>query len=121
MKTRYITAMLVVLTATGMETQTIKSVLRLTSGDITVDNLISESSKDMQTDILSVANLLKNIIDNNDENTVYNTKSHALARLCMTLKPFKGHHHETVYDTSAQKSLDLQHGSIVIRGPDRLP
>ena len=60
MRNRYITALLVVLTSTGVEAQTIQSALKLALSEVTIEDIVSSSGKQALTaDILSVIQSLK--------------------------------------------------------------
>ena len=45
MRNRYITALLVVLTSTGVEAQTIQSALKLALSEVAIEDIVSSSGK----------------------------------------------------------------------------
>lgn len=117
MVNRYITALLVVLAATGMEAQTYQQALKFALTDISYDEFIQQSeAKALEDDILCALKAIKAASD--DESTT-------------------GHHYflsaplvanETDILTASNQHICLfpviehrfkaPYGSIVIRGPD---
>lgn len=56
---KYITAFLVVLTATGVETQTYQAILKATLGDVAIENLYTyQDFKDLEDNITNIIKLL---------------------------------------------------------------
>ena len=60
MMNRYITALLVVLAATGVEAQTYRSALKLALGDLSVEQIIDQpEAKALEEDLLTIIKALK--------------------------------------------------------------
>ncbi len=104
MVNRYITALLVVLAATGMEAQTYQQALRFALTDISYDEFIQQpEAKSLEDDILYVIKVMKDAsLDEHKPVILPESQYHVPFSPVVLRKP--------------QISL----GSIVIRGPDRL-
>ena len=59
MRNRYITALLIVLTSTGVEAQTIQSALKLALSEVAIEDIVSSGEQTLTADILSVIQSLK--------------------------------------------------------------
>lgn len=104
MVNRYITALLVVLAATGMEAQTYQQALRFALTDISYDEFIQQpEAKSLEDDILYVIKVMKDASQEERKALVLPQSQYHVAFLPVVLhKP------------------QISIGSIVIRGPDRL-
>ena len=114
---RYITALLVVLTATGMEAQTYQQALKFALTDISYDEFIQQpEAKALEEDILCVLKAIKAASQN--ENVAEH--HHFLSATLITNEAdilTARHPHICFYPVIEQRHK-APYGSIVIRGPD---
>lgn len=104
MVNRYITALLVVLAATGMEAQTYQQALRFALTDISYDEFIQQpEAKNLEDDILYVIKVMKDASQEERKALVLPQSQYHVIFLPVVLR-------------KPQISL----GSIVIRGPNSL-
>ena len=104
MVNRYITALLVVLAATGMEAQTYQQALRFALTDISYDEFIQQpEAKSLEDDILYVIKVMKDASQEERKTLVLPQSQYHVTFLPVVLR-------------KPQISL----GSIVIRGPNTL-
>ncbi len=104
MVNRYITALLVVLAATGMEAQTYQQALRFALTDISYDEFIQQpEAKSLEDDILYVIKVMKDASQEERKTLVLPQSQYHVTFLPVVLR-------------KPQISL----GSIVIRGPNSL-
>ncbi len=104
MVNRYITALLVVLAATGMEAQTYQQALRFALTDISYDEFIQQpEAKSLEDDILYVIKVMKDASLDEHKPMILPVSQYHVSFFPIVLR-------------KPQISL----GSIVIRGPDRL-
>lgn len=119
MVNRYITALLVVLAATGMEAQTYQQALKFALTDISCDELIQHpEAKALEEGIRCVIKAIKEASEDDHVPTQHFTSSAISAadaadilaenRHSVCFYPVVGHKYKAPY------------GSIVIRGPNRL-
>ena len=113
---RYITALLVVLAATGMEAQTYQQALRFALTDISYDEFIQQpEAKALEEDILCAIKAIKKASE--DEHIDYHhTLSASLpADLSDILTECS---HYICFYPPVEPRYKAPYGSIVIRGPD---
>lgn len=117
MRNRYITALLVVLAATGVEAQTFQSVLKLALGEVSVEEIISQPEiKGLESDILSVIKSLKTLDRKSDRNhsdfKTYHlaTQNVSFCTIKRIISPCKTYRF-------AKRENPAQGGSICIRAP----
>ncbi len=104
MVNRYITALLVVLAATGMEAQTYQQALRFALTDISYDEFIQQpEAKSLEDDILYVIKVMKDASQEERKTLVL---------------PQSQCHVTFLPDILRKPQISL--GSIVIRGPNSL-
>lgn len=117
MVNRYITALLVVLAATGMEAQTYQQALKFALTDISYDEFIQQpEAKALEEDLLCVIKAIKEASEDESIKTTYHLSSALLSAdasdnltdhtLYICFYPAVAHKYRAPY------------GSIVIRGPD---
>ena len=117
MVNRYITALLVVLAATGMEAQTYQQALKFALTDISYDEFIQQpEAKALEEDLLYVIKAIKEASENDNIAEHFHSSSAVLsANNSDILTDFS--HHICFYPIIAHK-YKAPYGSIVIRGPD---
>ena len=117
MVNRYITALLVVLAATGMEAQTYQQALKFALTDISYDEFIQQpEAKALEEDLLCVIKAIKEASENESVAEHYHYMSATLsADNSDILTEFS--HHICFYPIIVHK-YKAPYGSIVIRGPD---
>ena len=117
MVNRYITALLVVLAATGMEAQTYQQALKFALTDISYDEFIQQpEAKALEEDLLCVIKAIKEASENESVAEHYHYLSATLsADKSDILTEFS--HHICFYPVIAHK-YKAPYGSIVIHGPD---
>lgn len=116
---RYITALLVVLAATGMEAQTYQQALKFALTDISYDEFIQQpEAKALEDDILCVIKAIKEASEDNQTIPQHEFSPATLADNATDIL--------TEIPTNIYFSLAIEHknkapyGSIVIRGPNCL-
>ncbi len=114
---RYITALLVVLAATGMEAQTYQQALKFALTDISYDEFIQQpEAKALEEDLLCV---IKAIKEASEDESVTHTYHHLLANLTGESTDILTEIHSYIYTTFTFKHAQSDlYGSIVIRGPN---
>lgn len=114
---RYITALLVVLAATGMEAQTYQQALKFALTDISYDEFIQQpEAKALEEDLLCVIKAIKEASD--DELSIH-PHHHLLASLTDDYSDILTEIHSHIYFAYAIKHPKSNlYGSIVIRGPN---
>lgn len=114
---RYITALLVVLAATGMEAQTYQQALRFALTDISYDEFIQQpEAKALEEDILCVIKAIKEA-SAEDEHIISHHSPTACLSACAS--DILTEIHPTIYFHPAiEHKNKAPYGSIVIRGPD---
>lgn len=114
---RYITALLVVLAATGMEAQTYQQALRFALTDISYDEFIQQpEAKALEEDILCAIKAIKEATAEDEHIISHHSPS---ANLSATVSDILTEIHTNFcfYPTIEHK-CKAPYGSIVIRGPD---
>ncbi len=117
MVNRYITALLVVLAATGMETQTYQQALKFALADVSYDEFIQQpEAKALEEDILCAIKAFKEV---SEEENAAKYPYHQAANIRIALSDIltDRHSHIYFYPIVAYK-YKAPYGSIVIRGPD---
>ncbi len=116
MANRYITALLVVLAATGLEAQTYQQALKFALTDISYDKLIQQpEAKALEEDILSVIKAIKEA-----------SKGHQTAQYHFPSAILRAGTPANLTDSNSyicftpptEPKYQAPYGSIVIRGPD---
>ena len=107
MVNRYITALLVVLAATGMEAQTYQQALKFALTDI---------SKALEEDILCVLKAIKAASEDESIATHHPILSATLVANSSDI--LTDIHSHIYYDSPTEHRYKVPYGSIVIRGPD---
>ena len=111
MVNRYITALLVVLAATGMEAQTYQQALRFALTDISYDEFILQpEAKALEEDILSVIKAIKEASEDHHFPSAIQ-KADTSANLTES-NPY------ICFTPPTEPKYQAPYGSIVIRGPD---
>jgi hypothetical protein len=116
---RYITALLVVLAATGVEAQNLQSALKLAmTGEISYEQFIQQPEvKMLEDDILSVIKAFKEADEEDDLQFNYISGLHSLESYVPANIIFA---HKTKVRDFIQPILHILHPcSIVIRGPNK--
>ena len=117
MVNRYITALLVVLAATGMEAQTYQQALKFALTDISYDEFIQQpEAKALEEDILYVLKAIKQASEY-ESSTEYHYHQPAIIIAANTDILTDSHSHIYFYPVIAHKYM-APYGSIVIRGPN---
>ncbi len=113
---RYITALLVVLAATGMEAQTYQQALRFALTDLSFDEFIQQpEAKAIEEDILCALKAIKQATGE-DEHIHRNTMAATLSEAdSATLSVTPTH---IYFSDIIVRKYRSPYGSIVIRGPD---
>ena len=113
---RYITALLVVLAATGMEAQTYQQALRFALTDISYDEFIQQpEAKALEEDILCAIKAIKEASE--DEHI---TQHHSLSAVLPAEDSdiLTDIHHYICFHPVIVQKHKAPYGSIVIRGPN---
>ena len=114
---RYITALLVVLAATGMEAQTYQQALKFALTDISYDEFIQQpEAKALEEDILDVIKAIKEASDENHSRPQFHSVSASLT--ADTSDILTDIHSHIYYESPTEHRHKVTYGSIVIRGPD---
>ena len=117
MVNRYITALLVVLAATGMEAQTYQQALKFALTDISYDEFIQQpEAKALEEDILCVIKAIKEASE--DESI---TSQHHFLSAVPSVDPsdiLTDFSHYICFSPHTEHKYKAPYGSIVIRGPD---
>ena len=117
MVNRYITALLVVLAATGMEAQTYQQALKFALTDISYDEFIQQpEAKALEEDILCVLKAIKAASEDENIATHHPILSATLAANSSDI--LTGIHSHIYYDSPTEHRYKVPYGSIVIRAPD---
>ena len=111
---RYITALLVVLAATGMEAQTYQQALRFALTDISYDEFIQQpEAKALEEDILCAIKAIKEATAEDEHIISHHSPS---ANLSATVSDILTEIHSYIYTTFTFKHAQSDlYGSIVIR------
>ncbi len=117
MVNRYITALLVVLAATGMEAQTYQQALKFALADISYDEFIQQpESKALEEEILHVIKAIKEASENEpNASQHYSSSANFSVHVCDILT--ENQSYICFYPVTEHK-YKAPYGSIVIRGPD---
>lgn len=114
---RYITALLVVLAATGMEAQTYQQALKFALTDISYDEFIQQpEAKALEEDILYVIKAIKEASDENHSKPQFHSVSASLT--ADTSDILTDIHSKIYFHPILEHKYKAPYGSIVIRGPD---
>ena len=114
---RYITALLVVLAATGMEAQTYQQALKFALTDISYDEFIQQpEAKALEEDILDVIKAIKEASDENHSRPLFHSVSASLT--ADTSDILTDIHSHIYYESPTEHRYKVPYGSIVIRGPN---
>ena len=114
---RYITALLVVLAATGMEAQTYQQALKFALTDISYDEFIQQpEAKALEEDILDVIKAIKEASDENHSRPQFHSVSASLT--ADTSDILTDIHSHIYYESPTEHRYKVPYGSIVIRGPN---
>ena len=117
MVNRYITALLVVLAATGMEAQTYQQALKFALTDISYDEFIQQpEAKALEEDILCVLKAIKAASEDESIAAHHPTLSATLAAHSSDI--LTAIHSHIYYESPTEHRYKVPYGSIVIRGPD---
>ena len=118
MVNRYITALLVVLAATGMEAQTYQQALKFALTDISYDEFIQQpEAKALEEDILYVLKVIKQAAEDESIAERHHYLQSATLPAFQTDILTESHPHICFYPVVAHK-YKAPYGSIVIRGPN---
>lgn len=113
---RYITALLVVLAATGMEAQTYQQALKFALTDISYDEFIQQpEAKALEEDILHAIKAIKEASEQDEEHHTY---PYLAASSFVDADILTDSHHYSSYAPQTDYKYQAPYGSIVIRGPD---
>lgn len=116
MVNRYITALLVVLAATGMEAQTYQQALRFALTDISYDEFIQQpEAKALEEDILSVIKAIKEASE--DHQKVQHHFPSAILKADASANLTESYSY-ICFTPPTEPKYQAPYGSIVIRGPD---
>lgn len=117
MVNRYITALLVVLAATGMEAQTYQQALKFALTDISYDEFTQQpEAKALEEDILCVLKAIKAASEDESIATHHPTLSAILAATSSDI--LTDIHSHIYYESPTKHRHKIPYGSIVIRGPN---
>ena len=117
MVNRYITALLVVLAATGMEAQTYQQALKFALNDISYDEFIQQpEAKALEDDILCVLKAIKQASEDESIAEHHHFLSATIPAESTDILT-ENHSHICFYPAEEHK-YKAPYGSIVIRGPD---
>ena len=116
MVNRYITALLVVLAATGMEAQTYQQALRFALTDISYDEFIQQpEAKALEDDILSVIKAIKEASEDHQKAQHHFPSAIQKADASAILTESNPY---ICFTPPTEPKYQAPYGSIVIRGPD---
>ena len=116
MVNRYITALLVVLAATGMEAQTYQQALRFALTDISYDEFIQQpEAKALEDDILSVIKAIKEASEDHQKAQHHFPSAILKADASAILTESNPY---ICFTPPTEPKYQAPYGSIVIRGPD---
>lgn len=116
MVNRYITALLVVLAATGMEAQTYQQALRFALTDISYDEFIQQpEAKALKEDILSVIKAIKEASEDHQKAQHHFPSAIQKADTSANLTESNPY---ICFTPPTEPKYQAPYGSIVIRGPD---
>ena len=117
MVNRYITALLVVLAATGMEAQTYQQALKFALTDISYDEFIQQpEAKALEEDILCA---LKAIKEASEDASIASQHHFMSATLPVDISDIlTDFSHYICFSPTIEHKYKAPYGSIVIRGPD---
>ncbi len=119
MVNRYITALLVVLAATGMEAQTYQQALKFALTDIPYDEFIQQpEAKALEEDILCAIKIIKEASEKEPATLPHSLASAAPLTTAADILT-ENHPHICFYPVAERRKKAL-YGSIVIRGPDAI-
>ena len=114
---RYITALLVVLAATGMEAQTYQQALRFALTDISYDEFIQQpEAKALEEDILCAIKAIKEATAEDEHIISHHSPSASLS--AATSDILTEIHTNIYFYPTIEHKRKAPYGSIVIRGPD---
>ena len=117
MVNRYITALLVVLAATGMEAQTYQQALKFALNDISYDEFIQQpEAKALEEDILYVLKAIKQASE--DESIAEHHHVFSAPLAAETSDILTDSHTPIYFHPVVEHKYKSPYGSIVIRGPD---
>ena len=117
MVNRYITALLVVLAATGLEAQTYQQALKFALNDISYDEFIQQpEAKALEDDILCVLKAIKQASEDESIAEHHHFLSATLPAESTDILT-ENHLHICFYPAEEHK-YKAPYGSIAIRGPD---
>ncbi len=117
MVNRYITALFVVLAATGMEAQTYQQALRFALTDISYDEFIQQpEAKALEEDILHVIKAIKEASE--DESVAAHHHSPSATIVALDTDILADAHPKMRFRPLVEHPMKAPYGSIVIRGPD---
>ena len=115
---RYITALLVVLAATGMEAQTYQQALKFALTDISYDEFIQQpEAKALEEDLLYAIKAIKEASQDEEVNQFYHLSAVISTEQTDILAE---NHHYIYFSPYIAHKYQAPYGSIVIRGPDCL-
>ena len=115
---RYITALLVVLAATGMEAQTYQQALKFALTDISYDEFIQQpEAKALEEDLLYAIKAIKEASQDEGVNQLYHLSAIIPTEQADILAE---NHHYIYFSPVIAHKYQAPYGSIVIRGPDYL-
>lgn len=118
MRERYIKALLIVLAATGVETQLISYAQKTSVGEFAVaENLSQSEFKTLRADILSVVNALKNLNNHSGDDETYHPYGSGLASKNLLSDCRKAVSARNIYFYHPCFSLAANRKSIKIRAP----
>ncbi len=119
MVNRYITALLVVLAATGMEAQTYQQALKFALMDISYEEFIQQpEAKALEEDILFAIKAFKQASD--EENITERPFFMSPALMAGTTDILTDSSKNICFYPIVEHKYQASYGSIVIRGPNRL-
>ena len=117
MVNRYITALLVVLAATGMEAQTYQQALKFALTDISYDEFIQQpEAKALEEDLLCAIKAIKEASENESIKATHHLSSALLSADASDI--LTDHTFYICFYPAVAHKYRAPYGSIVIRGPD---
>lgn len=117
MVNRYITALLVVLAATGMEAQTYQQALKFALADISYDEFIQQpEAKALEEDVLCVLKAIKEATE--DESNIPQHHFFSATLSADVSATLTANLHYIYFVPLIERKYQAPFGSIVIRGPD---
>ena len=118
MVNRYITALLVVLAATGLEAQTYQQALRFALSDISYDEFIQQPEmKALEDNILCAIKAIRQASDKESDSQKFFASATLSSAVCdnLSVKPLF-----LCFPNVIERRYNAPYGSIVIRGPDEI-